>query len=38
MWEQLVSRWGYIAVALGTFVEGEGVLLSAGAVAHLGLL
>jgi membrane protein DedA with SNARE-associated domain len=38
MWEHLVSRWGYLAIALGTFVEGEAVLLSAGALAHLGLL
>jgi membrane protein DedA with SNARE-associated domain len=38
MWERLVSHWGYLAVGLGAFVEGEGVLLSAGALAHAGLL
>jgi membrane protein DedA with SNARE-associated domain len=34
----LVTHWGYLAVALGTFLEGETVLLLAGALAHRGLL
>lgn len=34
MFEDLVNRWGYIAISLGTYVEGEAVLLSAGALAH----
>ena len=34
MFEELVSRWGYLAISLGTYVEGEAVLLSAGAMAH----
>jgi membrane protein DedA with SNARE-associated domain len=38
VFEDLVSRWGYIAVSLGTYVEGEAVLLSAGALAHARVL
>lgn len=36
--EQLVSRWGYLAIALGTFLEGEAVLVIGAAMAHRGLL
>jgi membrane protein DedA with SNARE-associated domain len=36
--EELLARWGYLGVALGTFVAGESVLLAAGAVASKGLL
>jgi membrane protein DedA with SNARE-associated domain len=36
--EDLVARWGYVAVALGTFLEGEAVLLVGAAMAHRGLL
>jgi membrane protein DedA with SNARE-associated domain len=38
MFETLIVHWGYLAVALGTFVEGETVLFAAGALAHKGLL
>ena len=33
-----VQHYGYTAVALGTFVEGEAVLLAAGYAAHRGWL
>jgi len=38
MLRELVEHWGYLAICAGTYVEGEGVLLSAGAAAHAGLL
>ena len=38
MIEQLVARWGYVAIVGGTFLEGETILLLAGALAHRGLL
>ena len=38
MIEDLVARWGYPAIVLGTFLEGETVLLLGGAMAHRGLL
>jgi membrane protein DedA with SNARE-associated domain len=38
MLQGLVSHWGYLAIALGAFVEGEAVLLGAGAIAHGGRL
>src|ERR1039457_5338159 len=38
MLQELVSRWGYLAIALATFIEGEVVLIWAGALAHQGLL
>jgi membrane protein DedA with SNARE-associated domain len=38
MVEALLARWGYWAVGLGTFLEGETVVLAAGALAHRGLL
>ena len=34
----LVARYGYVAVAVGAFLEGETVLLAAGFAAHRGLL
>src|ERR1700733_3981004 len=34
----LVMRWGYLAVGVGTFLEGETFLLAGGALAHRGLL
>ena len=34
----LIARWGYAAVALGVFFEGETIVLVAGAMAHRGLL
>jgi len=38
MLEALLIRWGYLAVGLGTFLEGETILLAAGAMAHRGSL
>jgi membrane protein DedA with SNARE-associated domain len=38
MLETLIVRWGYLAIGLGTFFEGEAVLVIAGALAHRGLL
>lgn len=38
MLEHLIERWGYVGIAVGTFVEGEAVLLCAGALAKTGLL
>ncbi len=38
MLEQWIHDWGYAAVALGAFAEGETVLLAAGYAAHRGLL
>ncbi|MBI5136785.1 MAG: DedA family protein [Nitrospirae bacterium] len=35
---QLVADYGYLAVFVGTFLEGEAVLLCAGFAAHQGLL
>ncbi len=36
--EAFLLRWGYLAIVVGTFFEGESVLLLAGALAHRGLL
>nr|PZN22783.1 MAG: hypothetical protein DIU78_15090 [Pseudomonadota bacterium] len=38
MLEAFILRWGYAAVAVGTFLEGEVVLIAGGALAHRGLL
>jgi membrane protein DedA with SNARE-associated domain len=38
MLEGLVARWGYLAIVGGTFLEGETILIAAGALAHRGLL
>ncbi len=38
MLTDLVGQWGYLAVGVGAFVEGEAVLLTAGALARAGLL
>ncbi len=38
MIEAFVVSWGYWAIGVGTFFEGETVLLVAGAMAHRGLL
>jgi membrane protein DedA with SNARE-associated domain len=35
---QLVQRWGYLAIFVGTYLEGEGVLLSAGALCAGSML
>lgn len=34
----LIARWGYAAVAVGVFFEGETIVLVAGAMAHRDLL
>lgn len=36
--ENLILRWGYLILGLGTFLEGETILIAAGAMAHKGLL
>lgn len=36
--EEILPIWGYLAIAVGTFIEGEAVLISAGALAQRGLL
>ena len=36
--ESLISTYGYVAVLLGTFLEGETILVLAGFAAHRGYL
>lgn len=36
--EQLISSYGYIAIGIGTFFEGETILVMAGFAAHRGYL
>jgi membrane protein DedA with SNARE-associated domain len=36
--EYLVSHYGYLSILLGTFFEGETILIAAGVMAHLGYL
>jgi membrane protein DedA with SNARE-associated domain len=36
--EQLVSSYGYAAIAIGTFLEGETILILGGFAAHRGYL
>lgn len=36
--EELIRSYGYLAVVVGTFLEGETVLVLAGIAAHLGYL
>jgi membrane protein DedA with SNARE-associated domain len=36
--ESLISRYGYLAILLGTFLEGETILVLGGFAAHRGLL
>ena len=38
MIEAFLARWGYLAVGIGTMVEGEAVLLAGGASADRGVL
>jgi membrane protein DedA with SNARE-associated domain len=38
MLEDLIVRWGYLAIGVGTFFEGESILVVGGALAHQGLL
>lgn len=36
--EQLIQDYGYLAVLIGTFLEGETILVLGGLAAHLGFL
>jgi membrane protein DedA with SNARE-associated domain len=36
--EYLISHYGYVAVVIGTFLEGEAILIVAGFAVHLGYL
>lgn len=36
--EELVANYGYVAIAIGTFLEGETILVLGGFAAHRGLL
>lgn len=36
--EQLIQNYGYLAVLIGTFLEGETILVLGGLAAHLGFL
>ena len=36
--EELISSYGYAAIAIGTFLEGETILILGGFAAHLGYL
>ena len=38
MVEELIQRFGYLAILVGTFLEGETVLLLGGFAAHRGYL
>lgn len=38
MLESLIAQYGYLAVLVGTFLEGETILVLAGFAAHRGLL
>jgi len=36
--EEFIQNWGYVAVFLGALIEGESIILPAGAFAHQGYL
>ncbi|MFP4609674.1 MAG: DedA family protein [Thiohalophilus sp.] len=36
--ESAIATYGYLAIALGIFIEGEAIVLTAGFLAHRGLL
>jgi membrane protein DedA with SNARE-associated domain len=36
--EYLISQYGYLALVIGTFLEGEAILIVAGFAVHLGYL
>jgi membrane protein DedA with SNARE-associated domain len=36
--EHLVEQWGYLAILIGTLLEGETVVIAGGTMAHHGLL
>ena len=35
---ELISNYGYLAILIGTFLEGETILILGGLAAHMGLL
>lgn len=37
-WQDLIAHYGYLAIVIGTFFEGETILIIAGALAHQGYL
>jgi membrane protein DedA with SNARE-associated domain len=37
-WELIIGTYGYVVVLVGTFFEGETILILAGVAAHLGYL
>ena len=37
-WEHLISNYGYVALVIGTFLEGETILILGGFAAHSGYL
>jgi membrane protein DedA with SNARE-associated domain len=37
-WELIIGNYGYFALLVGTFLEGETILILAGFAAHLGYL
>jgi membrane protein DedA with SNARE-associated domain len=36
--EQLITDYGYLAILIGTFLEGETIVILAGVAAHLGFI
>ncbi|AKF09950.1 DedA family protein [Sandaracinus amylolyticus] len=38
MLEELVARWGYVAIAIGAVLEGETAVIVGAALAHHGML
>src|SRR6516164_6028052 len=38
MLDSLISQYGYLAILVGTFLEGETILILGGLAAHKGLL
>ena len=36
--QELVSNYGYLAISIGTFLEGETILILGGLAAHRGFL
>ncbi|CAG9295751.1 DedA family protein [Celerinatantimonas diazotrophica] len=37
-WQELITHYGYFAIVVGTFFEGETILVLAGVLAHHGYL
>jgi membrane protein DedA with SNARE-associated domain len=36
--ETIIAQYGYFAIIIGTFLEGETILVIGGFLAHIGLL